>query len=194
MTCDQVREAIDLYLAQRLAPAERDALERHVAGCEACAADLEASAAVIARVTELPRGLRPDRELWGGIAERIRPARSRWLPWLAAAGVLLAAALGLLLQAERQRLPPAAEIAGPGASYEAALRELEPALAEVALRAPAVASAVTRQLRTLNDAIEETGAALSRDPGNPYLKALALSAQRKKLELLRWAVALGMEG
>jgi len=193
MSCEWVREAVDPYLAGRLLPAECEALERHVATCESCARDLEASTLLLREVARLPRELPPQRELWGGVARRIRPAARRVGPWLAAAMLLLAAAIGLLGRSGTPRVMPGADIAALTASYQSAAQELEPSLAAVAASAPRVAESVHRQLQTLETAIAETGAALSKDPDNAALKTLTLSAHRKKLELLRWAVALGAE-
>jgi hypothetical protein len=98
------------YLDGELTPDERDAAERHLAGCDVCATTLEELRRVVDRARSLPpRALATD--LWGGIAERIHarsaidgrivplstraPRRvSFTLPQLAAASVLLAVVSG----------------------------------------------------------------------------------------------------
>ena len=98
------------YLDGELTPDERDAIERHLAGCDACAATLEELRRVVERARSLPPRA-PAADLWGGIAERIDaraaidarvvPLRARaprrfsfTLPQLAAASVLLAVLSG----------------------------------------------------------------------------------------------------
>lgn len=98
------------YLDGELTPDERDAIERHLAGCDACAATLEELRRVVERARSLPPRA-PAADLWGGIAERIdaraaidarvvplrASARRRFsftLPQLAAASVLLAVVSG----------------------------------------------------------------------------------------------------
>ena len=98
------------YLDGEITPDERDAIERHLAGCHACAATLEELRRVVERARSLPPRA-PAADLWGGIAERIDaraaidarvvPLRARaprrfsfTLPQLAAASVLLAVVSG----------------------------------------------------------------------------------------------------
>jgi hypothetical protein len=116
------------YLDGELTPDERDAIERHLAGCDACAATLEELRRVVERARSLPPRA-PAADLWGGIAERIdaRPAidarivplRARaprrfsfTLPQLAAASVLLAVVSGGI--AWKLHTPPATETPAVG--------------------------------------------------------------------------------
>ena len=59
MTCDSVSDLISLYYYGELAPAEEDVLETHLAGCSACAAELEKqrkiAAALDQRAAKSPR-------------------------------------------------------------------------------------------------------------------------------------------
>jgi anti-sigma factor RsiW len=89
-----------------LAPAERDAVERHLAACAECHADAEALRRVLALAAAAPRGVEPPPEVWTGVRGQLapRPARVRQLLWrrapvLAAAAVLLAVASVRLLAA-----------------------------------------------------------------------------------------------
>jgi anti-sigma factor RsiW len=103
---DDWTDRLSEYLDGELTPDERVALERHLAGCGACAATLEELRRVVERMRSLPARA-PAADLWGDIAERIdarppmngrvvpmRTAASRrfsfTLPQLAAASVLLA--------------------------------------------------------------------------------------------------------
>jgi hypothetical protein len=109
MTCTDFEDNLSAYLEGDLDAATRVAAERHRAGCSHCAglvADLE-------RIATEARGLpvlRPSRDLWGGIEERIgtpvvsigrttTPARrrawSRWPSLAAAAAALVAVTAGV---------------------------------------------------------------------------------------------------
>jgi anti-sigma factor RsiW len=111
MTGDQWTARLSEYADAELAPAECDALERHLAECPACKQTL----ADLRRVTMRAGALadrEPERELWPGIAARIgagavTPERARPLRWrraftltmsqlAAAAGVLLAVGAGTM--------------------------------------------------------------------------------------------------
>jgi hypothetical protein len=79
--------------------AERDAVERHLAGCAACRADADALRGVLALAGAVPRAVEPPPEVWAGVRARLAPrpraVRVRQLLWrrapaLAAAAVLLA--------------------------------------------------------------------------------------------------------
>jgi hypothetical protein len=81
-----------------LGAAEREAVERHVAACAACRADLEALRGVLALAGAAPRAVEPPAEVWTGVRARLAPrtraVRVRQLLWrrapmLAAAAVLL---------------------------------------------------------------------------------------------------------
>jgi hypothetical protein len=107
---DDWTDRLSEYLDDELTPDERRAIERHLAGCEACAATLEELGRVVERARSLPARA-PAADLWTGIAERIdaplaaggrvpafRPRAphrvSFTLPQLAAASVLLAVVSG----------------------------------------------------------------------------------------------------
>lgn len=91
------------YLDDELPPAERAALETHLAACDDCAATLADLRRIVARAGALD-DRPPARELWSGIAARIgRPSTPRgrvlrgpWrrvtltIPQLAAAGLVVA--------------------------------------------------------------------------------------------------------
>jgi anti-sigma factor RsiW len=99
---DTWTDRLSEYLDDELAPAERQALDAHLAGCAACTATLSELRRVAARAGSLaPRA--PASDLWPGIASRTgdravqklsaspRPARriSFTLPQLVAAGLAL---------------------------------------------------------------------------------------------------------
>lgn len=103
MSGDQWTARLSDYTDDELTPAEREALERHLAECGEC----ERTVADLRRVTMRAGALAeraPERDLWPGIAARIgvaalvpsraRPMRRRWvftlsMPQLAAAAAVL---------------------------------------------------------------------------------------------------------
>jgi hypothetical protein len=100
--CMHVEDKLSEYLdddQSELTPDERREIERHLAGCAACARTLEE----LRRVVEEARSLRPRppaADLWAGVADRLAAERARnrkvsfTLPQLAAAAVLVAAISG----------------------------------------------------------------------------------------------------
>ena len=129
MTCTEFEDLLGEYLEGDLDAGTRAAAERHRASCAHCAglvADLER---IATEAAHLPT-LRPSRDLWAGIAERIeapivgltgsRPAgatplapRHRWFSWpmAAAAAVLMAVTAGVTHQMTAHALRDSVAIA-----------------------------------------------------------------------------------
>src|SRR5690348_18278932 len=107
---DQWTDRLSEYVDGELTPAERTALEAHLAACGACRETLEELRRVVARAQTLD-DRPPTADLWPGIARHIggvrladRPSRARrrftcTVPQLAAASVALA-----LLRSEERRV------------------------------------------------------------------------------------------
>lgn len=76
MSCERTEERIHDYVDGELPEDVRREMERHVAGCARCAEEVEALRELQARVADLPREMRPPRDLWPGIEERIGGASS----------------------------------------------------------------------------------------------------------------------
>lgn len=70
MNCDAFDERLSDYLEGELAPADRRAVEAHLASCLRCTALVRDIEAIRADATVLPE-LVPTRDLWDGIASRI---------------------------------------------------------------------------------------------------------------------------
>jgi anti-sigma factor RsiW len=66
------------YLDGLLEGPEEEVVEEHLEACAACRDALEANRDVVDRVRELPRAIRPRRDLWDGIAAATRPVRPLW--------------------------------------------------------------------------------------------------------------------
>jgi hypothetical protein len=133
---DEWTNKLSDYLDDELTPAERRAVEEHLAGCAECTHTLGELRRVVERARALP-SRPPGADLWSGIERRmsaggtiaafrpLRPAQrfSFTLPQLAAAAVLIAAVSGTV----------AVRLAGPRAG------------STVAPPAPAVATQASQQ-------------------------------------------------
>lgn len=163
----------------------------------------------------------PARDLWAGIQSRIAAAPTRrgitfTLPQLAmAASLLIAVASGVTWfvahppAASATREPviqaygvPEDEIGGQivqanfaDAQYNAAVSDLEQVLREERDRLdPRTVLIIERNLKAIDDAINEARMALDNDPANPYLNSHLADARQRKLELLRHATSLASVG
>jgi hypothetical protein len=142
---------------------------------------------------------------------RPRPRFSFTLPQLAAAAVVLmgisASAVWVAIGGRAPDGPVAsAPAARPGASpavlagneqrsYEAAIAELEGALASSRGQLDtATVRVLERSLATIDRAIDEARVAVDRDPGNPYLHRHLDGAMKKKMDILRRAVTVRRAG
>ncbi|HET9513575.1 MAG TPA: zf-HC2 domain-containing protein [Gemmatimonadales bacterium] len=195
MTCETLRDRLDQYVAGSLDTATAREIATHLAGCEECRADEAAARFLAPRVAALPRIVAPDRPLWDGIASRLEPRRRlalrTWLPLAAALAIISAGGL-LLVRSGSDDVGPARVTAadeGERAAYRTAAADLQAALLESGRLTGTTASALRRDVLTLDDAIDETARALQTDPANPVLQQLHLSALRRKLETLRRAAA-----
>ena len=164
----------------------------------------------------------PARDLWPGVAARLDTAaltpRRRQiaftLPQLAmAAALLIAVASGLTWLAARPDQPVKQEIvvaqSEPNglvegdvqnanfadAQFNAAVDDLERILRDERDRLdPRTVLVIERNLKTIDDAIQEARMALNDDPANTYLNSHLADARRRKLELLRHATTLASAG
>lgn len=95
------------------------------------------------------------------------------------------------ITADRALAMPVAVTSPAAANYDVAIDELEQALAS---RSSQLDTATVRvlesSLRIIDGAIAEAQAALSRDPGNPYLNRYLDQTMQKKIQLLRRATGI----
>lgn len=218
MTCEDVRDRLDDYVDGELAQGERDVLAGHLTGCAACREQERGLRRLLAEAAALPRETAPARELWPGIAERLRPAvlafprrRTSFQPLTlaAAAAVLIALSSAVTWRVARRPLAPVASrfVTAPTATLVAltpvvdlldAEREYASAtsdlLAAIEARrdslSPEAASAVALNMRVIDDALKSLREALRSQPGNPDLTQLLASTHKRKLEALRRVVRL----
>ena len=164
----------------------------------------------------------PSRDLWSGIQSRIKeqPATKTGgitftLPQLAmAASLLIAVASGATWMIAH---PPASQTSEPviqaygvtddesegkivqanfaDAQFNAAVTDLEQILRDERDRLdPRTVLIIERNLKAIDDAINEARMALNNDPANPYLNSHLADARRRKLDLLRHATTLASAG
>lgn len=183
---------------------------------------LDADDALLADIQQLTDS-RPGRDLWTGIEARIAPRMAAprsvtfTLPQLALAATLLIAISGsvswLALQprtaASVPAEPPIQAVAEPAAAirtdverasfadaqYDAAVADLERILREQSERLdPQTVMVIERSLQAIDEAIQQSRAALDADPANTYLNSHLADARRRKLDLLRRAAGLSSGG
>jgi negative regulator of sigma E activity len=81
------------------------------------------------------------------------------------------------------------------AQYNAAVSDLEKVLRDDRDRLdPRTVQIIERNLKAIDDAINEARAALNEDPANEYLNSHLADARRRKLDLLRHATSLASAG
>jgi anti-sigma factor RsiW len=124
MNCSRVRSNISEYVDGALAPADRYAVEAHIAACEACRTECEAQQRMARLLIEMPRrqlgpdfdaGLQARLRALGpvprraGILDRLRSGAPRsWYPVLAPLAVA-----GLALALWRPMTPPPVQTPHP---------------------------------------------------------------------------------
>lgn len=206
MMCPEMEVRLNEYLDGTLAPRDRAAIEEHLAGCTGCRAALAELRGVVAGARDLPRSIVPRRDVWAGVAARIKEGREarRWWRertfWAGALATAATLAIGFVIY-RLTAIPPFRSGAGGGAregepswaavqaDYDHAAAELSSLLALQRGRlAPATVALVDRNLGIIDAAIRESRAALARDPGSVAVQGLYAAAARQKVELLRWAV------
>ncbi len=170
----------------------------------------------------------PSRDLWQGVAARIREhqqpvvATRRSFTFspaalVLAASLLIAVTSGLTWLVARQPAGGNATTAGPviqayglpdestsgqivqanfaDAQFNAAVTDLEQILRDERDRLdPRTVLVIERNLKAIDDAIQEARMALNNDPANPYLNSHLADARRRKIDLLRHATTLASAG
>jgi tetratricopeptide (TPR) repeat protein len=213
---DQWNDRLSDYLDDEMAPAERAALEAHLASCDECGVTLDELREVVQRATALP-ARPPAADLWPGIEPRLersaavmlfqpRTATRRFsftVPQLVAAGLALMVMSGggvwVLQHGGSATDLPQVTAAGPSVvpaslmdpRYDEAIADLEQALnAGRADLDPGTIKILEANLDAIDQAIEQSRKALAEDPANVYLNSHLADARQRKLSLLRRATAL----
>jgi hypothetical protein len=153
---------------------------------------------------KLATEIRPQRDLWPGIADAIeQPAPRRWTPMLAqaAAVVLLVGASSGVTYMMMKDDAPQTVVASPDMIFEQAsfgnrynmgpgFQDAHSALAadldaELDKLSPEAKADIEANLKVIRNAIAETNTALAADPENILLQERLLRTYREELTLLR---------
>jgi len=198
MTCKEVRGRLDDWVEGALGEGEREAFAAHLAGCDTCRAEARAQEALLAAAADLPREIRPPRELWSGIDARLagseRPQRAGLPAWALVAAalalVLATAAVTSILIRDHDEAIALKVGRADEARFLAASQELLAGL-EAQDLSPETMEIVRRNLEVIDAAIAELQAALERDPGNGELTRMLLATYQRKIDLLEQAARSG---
>lgn len=108
MCCELIERQLGRYVDKELSAAERNEVEGHLGLCSSCRAELEELRELVDGVAR-PASVRVPKSLWANIERRldqmeraasqprpVRRPRLRRAPWTIAAGLVLAAGLGML--------------------------------------------------------------------------------------------------
>lgn len=217
MTCDDLATAA--YVDGELDPAEERAIERHLEGCPACRALVADLRTVRAAAFTLDRH-EPPADLFARIQGQLSAApparpvrmlawpntRSAWGTWLAAAAALLLATFvglaPLLRQAPPGQSEPAADpqalvdsvqadLQAAEQHYDRAIQGLEQiARSDSEALDPQVAAVLRKNMQVVDQAIDESRAALRTQPASSTAQEGLFEAMRTKVALLQQTVEL----
>jgi anti-sigma factor RsiW len=217
VTCESL--PIAAYVDGELSPADERAVERHLEGCASCRGLVADLRTVRAAAFTLDRH-EPPADLFARIqtrlvTEQVQPARllawpntrSAWGTWLAAAAALLLATTIGLAPLLRSGAPADA---GSGATtpgtlvdsvqadlqaaeqhYDRAIQGLEQiARSDTSELDPQVAAVLQKNLEVVDQAIDESRAALKAQPASAPAQEGLFEAMRTKVALLQQTVEL----
>ena len=220
MQCDRYLDAIGELVDGTIASAARRELAAHLRTCDACTAlvseltSIRQAAGSLERLEPPAASWSRIQSRMGVGARRSRAVRS-WLPLAAAALLLLAVAAGYLVRppASEQGSPAASaaveepiegaqdEQAALASSVEAklrlaerhyqeAIRDLEKLAQDREALDPQVAAALQKNLQVVDQAIDESRAALRTEPESEPAQESLFDAFRTKVTLLQDTIAL----
>ena len=211
MTCERIQDQLNDYVDGTLPEAAFQEMELHLAGCAECRGEERLLRSLLAQAAALPDERMPARDLWPQIVVRLdgggaaRPLWSRPTSWMGlAAAAVVTVALGTLLRHDdtrpgaETRPPVGREISTEVPNFAAAEREYARATEELmavieARRGslpPETQEALERNLKTIDEALQEIRAALEKEPRSPQLNHLLASTHRKKVDVLQRVVRL----
>lgn len=180
-------ERLSEYLDGELDPADREALERHLAQCADCRRALAELRAVVARLGNDPirESDQPTDLAWARL--RVTQQRRRRAPVIrrvAVAAGLGALAIGAGLVWRQQRAGSDPVIQSPAAQLEALLHQTPGRLR------PETVRAIAASLATIDSAIAQAERALAADSGNEYVTRALAQLRSTRLSALQQAVIL----
>jgi anti-sigma factor RsiW len=197
------------YVDDSLSPADRAAVEQHLEGCRECRA-LVADFLELRRTVAALVPMEPPPRAWSRIEAEIvgsrKPLPTRFsVVWLAAAAALVLATAGGLwtIRAQRRSVGTAPTVeASPAQSIEAELVQAEQhyqkafsgleqiANAEKGALDPATAATLQKNLGVVDQAINESRAALQAEPSSDPARESLLASFKAKVDLLQNTIAL----
>ncbi|MEZ5283419.1 MAG: zf-HC2 domain-containing protein [Vicinamibacterales bacterium] len=214
MTCQDL-PLVDLVDGE-LDPASEPDVARHLASCEACRALLDDLRTVRAAAFTVERR-QPPPALWPRIQAAVDEERAhgpdpsagvlggRWVWLAAAASLVLATAVALVALVGRPATPPQtaastevplvdsveADLRAAEAHYDKAIQGLEQiARNDTGELEPQVAAVLQKNLLVVDQAIDESRAALRSEPGSATAQDGLFEAMRAKVALLQQTVEL----
>ncbi len=222
MNHEDYQARIDAYVDGTLPESERRGLEAHLKTCSECAAEVDGIRALLDRTRDLPRSIAPERDLWPEIEMRAgleteaasvpEPARTTRMSWTWGRAVAMAAALAIvaggvfLMSRDRDPRPPAtAPVATLPAGVAPTIRALEAESQGLAKQLMAAlksgpgpvgsttVTAITENIKLLDQAVDETRAALAAEPDNRQILRRLMEQYERRLTLLRRATRLANE-
>jgi anti-sigma factor RsiW len=110
VTCDETRDLLSPYADGELDLVRALEIERHLAGCPACAAALEGLRSLSARLADPALYHQPPAALANRVGASLRPRTFPWRPLLAAAAAALLATAGLWAFVRGVSAPSAEEL------------------------------------------------------------------------------------
>jgi len=211
-------DRMDDYLEGRLSPEDERAYEAAVAADSTLLEAVEGARAIRREARALRRRIEPERDLWRGIEDAIRPERSgvdfgRYrnrhtrrpvVGYALATAAILAMVVGVPVLMQRSTEPsqgaippvgmerdPDPAITAVRAHYASARGELREVLASRRdALSPGTLATIEENLEIITGAVEEIESALATDPGSERLERMLHAAYQSEVGLLRQAVGL----
>jgi tetratricopeptide (TPR) repeat protein len=221
MQCDRYLDAIGDLVDGSIGVDARRELAAHLRTCDACTALVAELTSIREAAGSLER-LQPPPASWERIRAQTRlrggrvPSLRGWLPLAAAALILLAVAVGYVLQKPGNEpaaaSDPAAAANDPAGvtpdeqaalassveaklrlaeqHYQEAIRDLEKLAQDREALDPQVAAALQKNMQVVDQAIDESRAALRTEPESEPAQQSLFDAFRTKVTLLQDTIAL----
>jgi anti-sigma factor RsiW len=205
-TCPEVQPRLSAFVDGDLEASDQSAIAAHVAGCANCAGIVRDFGA-LRRAAGSLGAIEPPSRVFTALSDRLpdRPGSRQWLRLAAAIAVVAAGAYGVVrFDRHAATLAPAAgNAAAPvtveanGESWGTMVTHYETAIAElegVTKREghsldPALAAALQTNLKQVDDAIDQSRAAVSTDPASEAARDSLSDSLRRKVTVLEATVA-----
>ena len=211
MTCHECQPLLSAYVDRAIDGGERAAVASHLGNCRDCRALAEELASIRAAASSLER-LHPPARVWHQLSaaaaqSRRSPFQLGWFGWRPLTAVAMSAVIaaglwrvGTLLQpavptpasSQIAEFTPVADTdSDPEAHYTVAIARLEEVTrADRDVLDQETAGAMNAGLMVIDDAIDESRAALKSEPQSESAQESLFAALRRKVALLQEMLAL----